>query len=209
MKSLDDMPAVRTPEAPQKARPYASWNSAFPIGRLGRLLQPRSISGLCSRSRSFRPIIFLSTLRSARHRFTTQDSVPGCWLGFTRATISGCCISCACKAQLPHHRAYGSRTRRFGRFSQTWKSALADSQFQPERALSSNQPRFHPSHQARARWTRRMPYRGSRTSHCSSLSIPSRGTVRAFGLRRCGSAYRLLRLSACFDPLKHRRGLPG
>jgi hypothetical protein len=97
---------------------------------------------------------------------------------------------------LPHHRAYGSRTRRFGRLSQTWKSALADSQFQPERALSSNQPRFHPSHQARARWTRRMPYRGSRTSHCSSLSIPSRGTVRAFGLRRCGSAYRLLRLSA-------------
>ena len=97
---------------------------------------------------------------------------------------------------LPHHRAYGSRTRRFGRLSQTWNSTLADSQFQPERALSSNQPRFHPSHQARARWTRRMPYRGSRTSHCSSLSIPSRGTVRAFGLRRCGSAYRLLRLSA-------------
>jgi hypothetical protein len=47
---------------------------------------------------------------------TTQDSVPGCWLGFTRATISGCCIPCACKAQSSSNRtcrfpASGSRTR--------------------------------------------------------------------------------------------------
>jgi hypothetical protein len=90
MKPFDDMPAVRTPEAPQGTGQDAPWNSAFPIERLGRLLQPRSISGLCSRSLSFRPIASLSTLRSARYRFTTQDSVPGCWLGFTRAAIAGC-----------------------------------------------------------------------------------------------------------------------
>jgi hypothetical protein len=47
---------------------------------------------------------------------TTQDSVPGCWLGFTRAAISGCCIPCACKAQFSSNRtcrftASGSRTR--------------------------------------------------------------------------------------------------
>jgi len=35
---------------------------------------------------------------------TTQDSVPGCWLGFTRAAISGRCVSAACKAQPPQIR---------------------------------------------------------------------------------------------------------
>jgi len=39
---------------------------------------------------------------------TTQDSVPGCWLGFAGAVISDCWTSCACKAQLPPNRAGGS-----------------------------------------------------------------------------------------------------
>jgi hypothetical protein len=41
-----------------------------------------------------------------------------------------------------------------------------------------------------------MPYRVSTRGDYSSPSIPSRGTVRAFGSRRCGSAYLLPRLSA-------------
>jgi len=144
-----------------------------------------------------------------------------------------------CGSLLPHHRTNASPIRRFGRLSQTWKSALADSQFQPERALSSNQPRFHPSHQARARWTRRMPYRGSRTSHCPSLSIPLQGnrsglrcsTLRLdlsvappFGLECLTSLACLTPTmpsadfstvfsadysTPSFDPLKHRRGFPG
>jgi len=79
---------------------------------------------------------------------------------------------------LPHHRTNGSRIRRFGRLSQGAKhTALAR---QPERHLQPRQRRFHPSHRACAPWTRRMQYRCSLASDLSSLSIPSRGTVRAF-----------------------------
>jgi len=39
---------------------------------------------------------------------TTQDSVRGYSLGFTAAAISGDRDQRTCKAQLPHHRAYGS-----------------------------------------------------------------------------------------------------
>ena len=49
-------------------RVCASWVSAFPSERQGRLLQPRSISGLTFRSLSFRPTNSLSTLRSDRYR---------------------------------------------------------------------------------------------------------------------------------------------
>jgi hypothetical protein len=41
-----------------------------------------------------------------------------------------------------------------------------------------------------------MPYRVSTRGDYSSPSIPFRGTVRAFGSRRCGAAYLLPRLSA-------------
>lgn len=95
---------------------------------------------------------------------------------------------------LPHHRTNGSRIRRFGRLSQ--HATMQTAARPPERLLSPRQRRLHPSRGAFAPWTRRMPCRRSLASNCSSLSIPSRGTVRAFGLRRCGSAYRLLRLSA-------------
>src|ERR1035437_8691773 len=62
------MLAVRTPGAPQTARVIAACGSAFPFERQGRLLRSRSISGLCSRSLSFRPTTSLSTLRSGRYR---------------------------------------------------------------------------------------------------------------------------------------------
>jgi len=39
MKSLSDMPAVRTPEASQDTRHDVSWASAFPFGGQGRLLR--------------------------------------------------------------------------------------------------------------------------------------------------------------------------
>jgi len=79
---------------------------------------------------------------------------------------------------LPHHRTNGSRIRRFGRLSQCAKHTVPARQ--PERHLQPRQRRFHPSHRACAPWTRRMQYRCSLASDFSSLSIPSRGTVRAF-----------------------------
>ena len=79
---------------------------------------------------------------------------------------------------LPHHRTNGSRIRLFGRLSQCAKQTAPARQ--PERHLQPRQHRFHPSHRACAPWTRRMQYRCSLASDFSSLSIPSRGTVRAF-----------------------------
>jgi hypothetical protein len=51
---------------------------------------------------------------------------------------------------------------------------------QPERHFQPRQRRLHPSHRTCAPWTRRMQCRRSLASDFSSLSIPSRGTVRAF-----------------------------
>src|SRR4029453_10343637 len=62
------MPSVRTPQAPQNARPHAFWDAAFPIERRGRPLRPRSISGRVIRSLVFRPTASPATLRSARYR---------------------------------------------------------------------------------------------------------------------------------------------
>ena len=45
----------------------------------------------------------------------TQDSVRGCSLGFAAAVIADGRLQRAFKAQLPHHRAYGSVPRRFDR----------------------------------------------------------------------------------------------
>jgi hypothetical protein len=46
-----------------------------------------------------------------------QDSVRSCSLGFAAAVVSDGRLQRACKAQLPHHRTYGSRIRRFDRLS--------------------------------------------------------------------------------------------
>ena len=51
---------------------------------------------------------------------------------------------------------------------------------QPERLLEPRQRRLHPSHRARAPWTRRMQCQRPLAGNLSSLSIPSRGTVQAF-----------------------------
>lgn len=47
--------------------------------------------GYCNyfHSLSFRPALFLSTLRSGCYHPPTQDSIRGCWLGFTTVAISG------------------------------------------------------------------------------------------------------------------------
>lgn len=74
-------------------------NLSTPIGPIDTL-----IAGII-RSLAFRPTASLSTLRSARYRLTRQDSIPGRWLGSTRAAISGCRISCAFKAQPSQTRA--------------------------------------------------------------------------------------------------------
>jgi len=79
---------------------------------------------------------------------------------------------------LPHHRTNGSRIRRLGRLSQcAMHTAPA---LQPERHFQPRQHRLHPSHRTCAPWARRMQCRCSLASDFSSLSIPSRGTLRAF-----------------------------
>ena len=75
---------------------------------------------------------------------------------------------------LPHHRTNGSRIRRFGRLSQG--TAKMNAALQPECPLLPRQPRFHPIEAL----ARRMQYRSSLAIDCSSLLLPSRGTVRAF-----------------------------
>ncbi len=75
---------------------------------------------------------------------------------------------------LPHHRTNGSRIRRFGRLSQG--TAKMNAAPQPECPLLPRQPRFHPIEAL----ARRMQYRSSLAIDCSSLLLPSRGTVRAF-----------------------------
>ncbi len=56
-------------------------------------------------------------------------------------------------------------------------------------------PRLHPSHRAYAPWIRRMQCRRSLASDLSSLSIPSRGTIRVFAVQCCSSCQPGLRLS--------------
>jgi hypothetical protein len=101
------MLAVRTPGAPPTARVAAACGSAFPFGRQGRLLRSRSISGLFPVH--FIPAYNLPVYASQRPLpDATQDSVRSCSLGFAAAAISDGSFQRACKAQLPHHRTYGS-----------------------------------------------------------------------------------------------------
>src|SRR6266545_3541524 len=89
---------------------------------------------------------------------------------------------------LPHHRTNGSRIRRFGRLSQG--TAKMNAVPQPECPLLPRQPRFHPIKAL----ARRMQYRSSLAIDCSSLLLPSRGTVRAFSLQTTKTYYALCRL---------------
>jgi hypothetical protein len=85
---------------------------------------------------------------------------------------------------LPHHRTYGSRIRRFGRFSQSEPSP------QPEHWVPECQQPVHPRCRARSPAPRRMPSRRSTPGHHSYL--PFRPSAHP----RCGLAYPLPRLSA-------------
>jgi hypothetical protein len=112
------MPWVGTPAASQEPRPHGCCASAFPVGRAGRLLHDGAISGLFIPFTGV-PACDLPVYASpGTLPYPTQDSVPDCWLGFVRVVISDDWTFCACKAQLPHHRTYGARIRRFGRLSQ-------------------------------------------------------------------------------------------
>src|SRR6266700_1298745 len=111
---------------------------------------------------------------------------------------------------LPHHRTNGSRIRRFGRLSQG--TAKMNAAPQPECPLLPRQPRFHPIEAL----ARRMQYRSSLAIDCSSLLLPSRGTVRAFGLQTTKTYYALCRLlsrgqreSLPPQPISSARGIPG
>ena len=72
---------------------------------------------------------------------------------------------------LPHHRAYGSRTRRFGRLSRYAQNNNLRAH-EPERLLSPRQPQFHPRRRTCVPQSRRMHDRGSLANDFSSLSTP-------------------------------------
>src|SRR5262249_12816700 len=134
------MPWVGTPAAAQQPRPRGCCAAAFPVGRAGRLLRSGSISGLCIPFTGV-PACDLPVYASpGTLPYPTQDSVPDCWLGFVRVAISDDWTFCACKAQLPHHRTYGSRLRRCGRVSPGGYT-------QPERLVPPCQPPVPPSGQ--------------------------------------------------------------
>jgi len=89
---------------------------------------------------------------------------------------------------LPHHRAYGSRTRRFGRLSHRPIDTSEPVSAQPiTEATSLAKPvAVSPG---------RVHYRYPKASMGSSLSIPSRGTVRTFDETRTVGACLFLHLS--------------
>src|SRR5215510_10293262 len=102
------MPWVGTPEASQEPRPHGCCASAFLVGRAGRLLRYGSISGLFIPFTGV-PACDLPVYASpGTLPYPTQDSVPDCWRGLVRVAISDDWTFCACKAQLPPHRAYGA-----------------------------------------------------------------------------------------------------
>jgi hypothetical protein len=118
-RAVARMPWVGTPDASPEPRPHGWCASAFPVGSAGRLLQYGSIAGLFIPFTGV-PACDLPVYASpGTLPYPTQDSVPDCWLGFVRVVISDDWTFCACKAQLPHHRTYGSRLRRFGRWNRS------------------------------------------------------------------------------------------
>src|SRR6266699_5251707 len=102
------MPAVRTPGAPPATRTVA--RPAIPPSPL------RDRVGYSDhvRFRGYFPVHFIPAYNLPVYASqrplpdATQDSVRGCSLGFTAAVLSHGRLQRACKAQLPHHRAYGS-----------------------------------------------------------------------------------------------------
>jgi hypothetical protein len=165
------MPWVGTPDASQEPRPHGCCASACPVGRAGRRLRYGSISGLLIPFTGV-PAYGLPVYASpGTLPYPTQDSVPDCWLGFVRVAISDDWTFCACKAQLPPHRTFGSRIRRFDGWSE------GDPSPQPERHLPACQRRVHPRCRARSPTPRRRPSHRSTSGRHSSL--PFRPSARS------------------------------
>ena len=102
------MPTVRTPEAPCRRSPSRDPRCCLPLWEMGSATPITIDFGAifpftCVPAYSFPVYASQRPLPDA-----TQDSVRGCWLGFAAVAIPGACASRAFKAQLPHHRAYGS-----------------------------------------------------------------------------------------------------
>ena len=99
---------------------------------------------------------------------------------------------------LPHHRAYGSRTRRFGRLSRSaWRQAYhRHHTFQPKPRPLPRQPRFHPSHKAcapgLAGCTTAVPWQASAPLFQSPFGEP-------FGPSVPGAAVSFIAGAASFD----------
>ena len=144
------MLAVRTPGAPRATRSVA--RPAIPPSPL------RDRVGYSDhvRFRGYFPVHFIPAYNLPVYASpwplpdTTQDSVRGCSLGFTAAAISGDGDQRTCKAQLPHHRAYGSVPRRFGGLSvhqlfhgkqtQTFEARVGEGAVQGVREAHSPRP---------------------------------------------------------------------
>jgi hypothetical protein len=80
-----------------------------PQGTAGRLLHNRSISGLFIPFTDVPAYVLPVYASPGTLPYTTQDSVPDCWLYFVRAAIADGWTICACKAQPPPNRTYTSQ----------------------------------------------------------------------------------------------------
>src|SRR5262249_19716368 len=75
-----------------------------PQGMAGRLLHNRSISGLFIPFTVVPAYVLPVYASPGTLPYTTQDSVPDCWLHFVRVAIADGWTICACKAQPPPNR---------------------------------------------------------------------------------------------------------
>jgi hypothetical protein len=118
------MLAVRTPGAPQVTRSVAR-PAILPSPLGDRVGYSDHV-----RFRGYSPVHFIPAYNLPVYASrwplpdTTQDSVHGCSLGFTAAAISGDGDQRTCKAQLPHHQAYGSVPWRFESLANTHLIAM-------------------------------------------------------------------------------------
>ena len=150
MEPFDCMPAVRTPEAPLDTCHGASKDSAFPIGRQGRLLQPGSISGLSLRSLAFRPTASLSTLRNARYRTPRKTRYAAAGSALPRPPFQAAEFHALARRN-PHttrragpHRAVPRACRAVAGRSMITHSSLTNRKGSP--GSGSSAPRRHSTH---------------------------------------------------------------
>ena len=99
--SVARMPWVRTPEALPSLALAAVVVLPSPQGTAGRLFHNRSIAGLFIPFTDVPADVLPVYASPGTLPYTTQDSVPDCWLHFVRAAIADGWTICACKAQPP------------------------------------------------------------------------------------------------------------